>query len=414
MRKTKFAGLTVIGPEDSLFADGAAFTTRDRDEIDRGLKIGIKTHRHTGVDGLDDPVLAPSAAVIASGGMIGAGLSITVGYTLEDLEGGETLISPLSVVTTPVPMDVPLTAPEAEVDYSTGGLLTDNYTYGVTYIDGAGGETPLGPTTLVNRDPGFENAQIKLKGLSTGLEEAGAVGWRLYRARGGGVFALLKTGTISEDTFIDDGGTSPDCDTHPPTDNLNNTNKINILQVKLPKGGVIEDAAFINLYATTTGDFGESSLLATYPVASAGITDLFEKLEFLDSLPPDVNRSYGGAHKIDPDTELIDWHWKRPVASVGDLPDASEGSEVGDIRLVLDENALYAFNEAEEWKVLKFEGEGGTEKLLEDEGMGVVLFGSDLTTARPTKFKQYTWIGEAEGEEPENMDEFDILIDTKP
>ena len=82
MRKTTFAGLTALGPEDSIFTDGAAFTTRDRDEIDRGLKIGIKTHRHTGLPGLSDPTLAPSASIIASGGTIESGLTVTVGYTL--------------------------------------------------------------------------------------------------------------------------------------------------------------------------------------------------------------------------------------------------------------------------------------------------------------------------------------------
>ncbi len=337
MRKTLFAGLTVLGPEDSIFADGAAFTTRDRDEIDRGIKIGAKTHRHTGLPGLSDPTKAASASVIASGGTIDSGTTITVGYTLEDGEGGETRISPLSIVSTPTPLDVPLNAPEAEADYTGGSLLTDNYTYGITYLDGDGGETPLGPVVLVNRDPGFPNAQIKLKGLTTGLEAAGATGYRLYRARGGGEFAFLKEGTPSEDTFTDDGSVSPVCDDHPPTDNLNNTNKVSTLQVKLPTG-LASGATFINLYATITGSFAESSLLAQYPLASAGASPTFAALEFLDSQPPDVNRSYGGAHMIDPDTELLDWHWKRPVAASGAL--GSGG--LGDVRLVENTGELFA------------------------------------------------------------------------
>jgi len=408
MRKTTFSGLTVLGPQDSIYADGAAFTGRDRDEIDRGLKIGIKTHRHTGLPGLTDPNLPPSAAVLGSGGTIDSGLAITVGYTLEDLAGGETLLSPLAVVTTQVAMDVPLSSPEAEADYTGGSLLTDTYTYGVTFEDGAGGETPLGPTVLVTRDPGFANARIKLKGLSKGMAEAGASGWRLFRARGGGVFALIAQGDESEDTFTDDGTISPNCDVHPPTDNLNNTNKINQLQVTLPSGGVIEDAAFINLYATTTGSFGEHSLLFRVPAASAGISEIFSALEFMDSQPPDVNRSYGGADKIDPDEELIDWHWKRPVATFGDLPTEEEGAEEGDVRVVASEEKAYLFNEGE-WK--PWQGGGGSNELLEQAGMGFVFCGEDLTKPRPVGFACITWMTEGKGsEEPENMAEHDILV----
>jgi len=336
MRKTTFSGLTVLGPEDSIFADGAAFTTRDRDEIDRGLKIGIKTHRHTGLAGLVDPTKAPSAAIIASGGTIDSGVSITVGYTLEDAAGGETLISPLAVASTPVPLDVPLNAPVAVPNYTEGSLLIDSYTYGITYVDGEGGETPLGPTTLITRDPGFANAQMELSGLTTGLEEAGATGWRLFRARGGGEFVLLATGDGSEDTFTDDGSVSPDCDTHPPTDNVNTTNKINTLQVTIPSG-LTSDATFINVYATTTGSFAESSLLAQYPIASAGAAPVFQSLEFLDSQPPDVNRSYGGADKIDPEDELLDFHWRRPVAGSGLLGSGS----LGDVKLTTDTGELF-------------------------------------------------------------------------
>lgn len=368
MRKTPFIGLTVLDPEDSLFSDNAAFTTRDRDEIDRALKLGVKTHRHTGLAGLANPAEVASATVLASGGTIDSGLTITVGYSLEDSAGGETLISPLTIVSTPVPMDVPPNAPLAEVQYTEGELLVDTFAYALTYIDGEGGETPLGPSVIVTRDPGFEKAQIKLTGLTDGMEAAGAVGWRLYRARGAGVYVFLTSGDESEDEFVDDGSTSPDCDTHPPTDNVNTTNKINRLQVFLPSGSAFEDATFINLYATLSNDFGESSLLAQYPVASAGASPIFEALEFLDSQPPDVNRSYGGANQIDPDTELIDWHWKRPVEKVGDLP--VEGNEEGDIRALTDVETptLYIFLNGE-WQPLEFGGGGGQIDVLASGGI---------------------------------------------
>jgi hypothetical protein len=52
MRKTLFAGLTVLSPDESLLSDDGAFIGRDRETIDRFLEIGAKTHRHTGLPGL--------------------------------------------------------------------------------------------------------------------------------------------------------------------------------------------------------------------------------------------------------------------------------------------------------------------------------------------------------------------------
>lgn len=335
MRKTIFAGLTVLGPTESIYEDNGAFITRDRDEIDRGLQLGVKTHRHTGLMGLSDPAVAPSGTVVASGGQIEAGLSITFGYTLEDEDGGETLLSPTTTVTTPAPLDVPLLAPTAVADYSTGNLLTDVYTYALTYTDGEGGETPIGPAVTVERESGFANGRVLLTGLDDGLAAAGASGWRLFRAKGGGSYALLATGNLGDDAYTDDGTDSPNCDVQPPTDNQNSTSRINKLQVFIPSGGV-DDAEFINVYASVTSEFGASSLLSQFPVASAGSVAEFDDLEFLDDSPPDVNRSYGGAAKIDPDTELVEFHWLRPVDSFAHLPPAS-GSTAGDVRQVEDE-----------------------------------------------------------------------------
>lgn len=338
MRKTPFIGLTVLDSGESLFSDNAAFTTRDREEIDRALKIGVRTHRHTGLPGLSDPTNAPSAAVIASAGTIDAGVTITIGYTLEDANGGETLISPLAVVSTPVPLDVPASAPVAELDTSSGELMVDTYSYAITYIDSEGGETPAGPSVIISRDPGPATSQIKLSGLTTGLEAAGATGWRLYRATGGGSLVFLAEGDPSEDEFTDDGLTSAVCDLHPPTENVNTTNQINTLEVRLPSDEIVAESTFINLYATRGASFEESSLLAQYPVASAGANPTFTALEFLDSQPPDVNRSYDSPEQIDPDTELLDWHWKRPVTASANLP----AGEKGDVRLAETDGYLFA------------------------------------------------------------------------
>jgi hypothetical protein len=399
MQKTSFLGVSILGATDSIYDDNAAFINRDRLALDRAAEIGVKTHRHTGLAGLGNPQIAPSASVLASGGTIASDLIINVGYTVQDDQQGETELSPVVTVSTPSPLSVPQIAPSAALDYSAGTLLTNSYYYALTYIDGDGGETPLGPSVIAEREPGFANGRVLLTNLNVGMGAAAAVGWRLYRSIGGGLYGLLAAGDETEGEFIDDGSVSPECSIHPPGDTVNTTNQVNRLFVTLPE---VEDADFINLYATITGDFTGSSLLAQYPAASGGATVEFKSLDFLDSSPPDVNRSYGGAPKIDPDTELVDWHWKRPVATEGDLP---EDAEPGDVRVVQDTNTLWHYTGEEEWVVL--EGQGDATALA--EGMGVIIYGEEVTKARGTKYKQYTWIGK-EGFDPENADEFDIVV----
>lgn len=343
MKKTIFSGITVLGVDESIASDNGAFIGRDREEIDRALKIGVKTHRHDGSAGLPDPVAAPGAQVLGSGGTIAGNIGLTIGYTLLDLDGGETLISETALVTTPAPLEIPFTAPTAVFASAGGSLMVDTYTYALTYSDGEGGETSVGPSVTVDRPPGFASGQIALSGLTDGLEAAEAVGWRLYRARGGGLYVLLTEGGPGDDVFVDDGSISPDCDAHPPTDNINTTKQTNRIEVTLPGSAVVGDATFINLYASLTGEFGENSLLEQYPAASAGQEVIFDSLNFAERQPPDTNRSYGGAPKIDPDEELLDWHWKRPVLASANLP--TEGNEEGDVRPILEaaEPTFYMF-----------------------------------------------------------------------
>lgn len=406
MEKTPFIGLTILEPGESIYADNSAFISRDRREIDRGLHIGIKTHRHDGTAGLANPLAPPSGLVVGSGGTIGAGLSLTLGYTLEDASGGETLLSPTTLVTTPGQMEAPQVAPTALVKYTEGTLDTDTFTYAITWDDGEGGETPMGPSVTITRDPGFANGQIELNGLAVGMAEAGAVGWRLYRARSGGNYVFLAEGATEK--FVDDGTSVAQCDVHPPSFNVNTTGAINQLQYTLPSeedDPEIAKATWLNLYCSLSGDFNESSLLLQVPVGSAGAEFMFTSLEFLDAQPPDVNRSYGGANKIDPDQELIDWHWKRPVVAFADLPTKEEGAEDGDVRAVKEEALLYTYKEeTEEW--IPLQGQAAT---LTAEGMGVIVSGEEVTTPRGTAFAQYTWIAK-EGFEPENRAEFDIII----
>jgi hypothetical protein len=355
--KSQFLGISILGPTDSVYDDNAAFIGRDRLELDRASEIGVKTHRHTGLPGLENPAQPPSAAVV-EGGSIPAAREIIVGYTLEDDQQGETELSPVAVVSTPSQILSPTSEILAELDYSAGALLANHYYYAITYADGEGGETPSGPVAVAVREPGFTKGQVKLSGLAAGMAEAGAVGWRLYRSIGGGTLDLLATGT--EDAFVDDGAAEVDCSVHPPGEAGNTTGQASTLVVSLP--AIAQAASFINVYGTATGDFSGASLLAQFPIASAGASAAFSSLEFLDSSPPDRNRSYGGAPKIDPDSEILDWHWKRPVAVSAQLP----SGQLGDVRMVESLGALYGVLNAsaggpQDWTRLASGGGSGSE-----------------------------------------------------
>lgn len=356
MRKTLFAGLTVLDPDESIMTDNGAFTGRDRDTEDRFLEIGAKTHRHTGLPGLSDPVTPVIASIQPSGGTLSPSTTFTIAYTLEDSDNGETTTSDTTVVTTQDPLAFPTYTPTAVIDYSAGSLLVDTYYYTLTFIDANGGETPAGPSVDVERQPGYPHGEVLLTGLNAGVAGASAAGWRLYRAVGGGTFDYLASGTAS--SYIDNGSVSVNCDIHPPADNqVNTTNSIGTLRVVLPSA-ISPSASFINLYGSLSGDFIGNTLLGTYPSASAGQTVFFTSYAPEAQSPPDVNLSIGGASKIDPDTELLDWHWKRPVATIGDLPIV--GAASGDVRIVLADNKAYEFNGAH-WSLLSGGGgSGGT------------------------------------------------------
>lgn len=304
MEKSQFSGITILDEGESIVADDGAFTGRDRETIDFFLERGAKTHRHTGLSGLSNPIGAPSGTAVASGGTIPPDLDLSIGFTLQDDSRGETTLSPVATVTTADPLSRPQNAPSATVNYTAGSLTVDSYYYGITYVDASGGETPLGPTTIAQRQPGYANARVLLTGLTTGMATASATAWRLYRARSGGQFAYLASGTAAN--YTDDGSVSPICDTQPPEDEFNTTNSINSLLVYLPPLAALGNASYINVYVSTDGDFSGNVFLEQFPVSSAGATVIYRGLELLPDQPPDVSTTVGDPPKIDAASE-IDW-----------------------------------------------------------------------------------------------------------
>lgn len=375
MQKTPFAGLTRLNPNESLSTDGFAFQDQDRALIDYFIELSL-THRHDGHPPLGDPIGAPSAAVETSGGAIGPDLTLHIGYTLIDDKGGETLLSETDVVSTEPPFDAPASAPVAEVEYGTGSILIGTYYYGLTLLDAGGGESEMSPWTQVERLPGDTNAQINLEGLTEDFADTGAVAWRLYRSKVGSHFDLLAEGT--SDTYTDDGTTPVDCDVHPPSDFANTTNAANKVVVTVPSGAM-GDATSFKLYASLDGAFNGSCLVGTFDTGLAGTDIDITSLAFLRGAPPDVSTSKGGLSKIDPDTEILDWPWKRSVATHDDLPAGS----AADVRLVLDEGKAYyvpigGAADADDWLALAGGGGGGGDGTL-------MVYGSNGDSTAPAQ-----------------------------
>lgn len=327
MRKTEFAGLTRIERNDNPSTDGAAFYDKDRAVIDHYLEIGAVSHRHDAHAALVNPSSSATASAQTQGGSIGASVSVHVGYTAIDADGGETVLSPITTVTTPAPMDGPLTAPSAVADYTAGMLLAGSYYYEITLTDGQGGETTPSPWASVDIAPGNASGRVLLSNLTADFAQNGAVAWRLYRSKSGGPFHFIASGAGT--TFTDDGTKCAACDTQPPTVSTTRaTNRIVVTVPPLPSGAVS-----FNVYGSRDGSFANPAVLSgPHPVASAGAALTYTQLAFLDGSPPDVSTAVRGAAKINAETDLVNLHWLAPVTASAGLPSGA----VGDARLVLD------------------------------------------------------------------------------
>jgi hypothetical protein len=349
VNKTSFAGLTELDPGESLFSDGSSFTARNPSITDYYLQLGARLHRHDAAPALADPTAELVVDLVLDGGALSAGLTVLVAYTLLDERGGETLPSPAAMVTTAAAVEAPADEPLTELLYDAGTLTIGSYHYVVTLVDGAGGETPASPMTTVVRDPGSPVARIRVSGLADYITDTpGAERYRLYRAKDTGSLSLLAEGTEANDIVIDDGNSTFDCTAHPPE--TNTTGQTGQILVTAPSSAELGAAAAWRLYVTADSDFTSPSQYG--PIRSlgeAGSLIWIPQLLVDEGAPPDVSTAVAGAAQIDPDTDLLDWHWKRPVATVDELPVGPESAE-GDMRLVLDDGSLYSFR-AGAWSI---------------------------------------------------------------
>lgn len=283
--RTPFAGFTHLDPSDPLSADGFGLQDRNPRLFDYFMRL-LFTSDRDGHAALAAPTLDPTAT-IDTGGTIPADLALTVGYTLVDADGGETVISPLVVVNTAASLLPADDSPVLVADTTAGTLLAGAYVYAVTLTDGNGGETVIGPPANVVIPSGSATNQITVSNLATLATDAGAAGWRLWRSIDGEEFHLMATGTNADDTVTDDGSLTADCGVNPPSTS-GTTNATSQLTANVPAGQPA-DAVQYRLYVAVDGDFGSSSLLGTYPVAELAVDKVFADLTLLPGSPPEVS-----------------------------------------------------------------------------------------------------------------------------
>lgn len=334
MRRTLFAGLTALDPGESLSTDGFSFQSSNPDVIDALLEVGAVTHKHDAHDALANPVIAPSATASAAGGTIPGSQTFYFGYTLIDEYGGETEVSPAAPVTTPDQLAAPSTTPTTVAQYTAGSLPVGTYYYAITWTDEAGGETTLGGYSVVDREPGYASGQIEVSGLTTGMVAAGATTWRLYRAAAGGSFMYLANGDSSTDIIYDDGTLCSNC--APPPDTNTTAFRCSI-EVTIPS--ITAGSESWRLYGTQeAGTFTTPAFVAS-GVASG--TVLLTTFAPSASAPPPRSRALRGAAQIDPDTDILDWHWLRPVDDQAALP---SGAVESDVRVTEDTGDIWVYH----------------------------------------------------------------------
>lgn len=337
MHKTTFAGLTELDPNDQLTVDGASFTEQNPSRTDYFLKIGAVTHKHDNHAQLHDPTQQiASAYVLASGGQVPGSVTLFAGYTLIDSYGGETRLSQAVSVSTPAQPAGPSGAIAAVFDPSAGGMPVGQFGYALSLNDSSGGETVLGPAVFVQRPAGYASGQILLSGLAQELT-AQFTSWNLWRLQDGSAFQIVATGTAN--TFTDTGLICTDAARSPQLDNTH-VLATNTVLFKLPTAASdppIASAASMRIYLSPDGSFASPCLYTTVPTASAGQTLVVRQLTLSAGSPPAVSLASRGASQIDPDTDLLDWHWKRPVPTYGMLPAGVQG----DVRVTIDTRALW-------------------------------------------------------------------------
>ena len=250
-------------------SDGQKYTTSDRDQIDRILKLGAETHHHTGLSAAsNNPTVAPNPSLSLTGGTLPAGNTAYYKYTWVDPTGLETAPSPVASMALPAQCVTP-GAPTLSFSSSTGTLTAGPYLYLLTAYTGTSTEETVGSTAGSITTTGTGEIIVTFPTLPSG-----ATGFNIYRfAPGGNSYMYMVTVPISggsPTSWTDNGSVAANCNRFPPGSNT--TNSTSSVTVSLP---VAIPATFTwNLYRTFDNTNWTNSLLASITTTATTYTDI--------------------------------------------------------------------------------------------------------------------------------------------
>lgn len=264
MGTTDNYGLQTLGAGEAFSTNSYQFSSRDREAIDRLLRLGAETHVHNGSTlATTSPEVPPELTLDTTSGNIPAGRTVRYKFAWVDANGAESAASPEATVATPAAIASP--AGPTLVPSTTGGtLLPGNYFYALTaYTGSSTSETKAGTRIFITLPTGSTTNTITLTLPSL---PAGADGFNVYR-RGPGesmyafVDSVDMTVATPPTTFLDDGSTSPNCNRTPP--NANMTNATNNVTIDIPGATPAVPAGLTwKIYRTyAAGDYSNSFLV---------------------------------------------------------------------------------------------------------------------------------------------------------
>ena len=273
MGSTSNYGLKKLEAGDSLSEDSYQFTNKDRDVIDRLLKLGAETHVHDGAtNGTDDPFLPPELELDTTSGNIPAGVTVRYKFSWVDADGAESAASAEATISTPAAVSAPV-APTLATATTGGTLLPGNYFYVLTSYTGANtSESRAGVRNFLTVPVGTSTNTITLTLPAT---PSGAEGFNVYR-RGPGEAAYSYVASIDltvatpPTTYLDNGSTAPNCNRTPPA--TSQTNATNNITIGIPAATPVVPAGLTwKIYRTyTASDYSNSFLVNVVEETSEG------------------------------------------------------------------------------------------------------------------------------------------------
>lgn len=270
-------GLSILGPGDSLAADGFKFSDADIHFIDRLLAYAAEQHHHTGETGSDTtPAVQPNLTLLPTGGAFPSASRLYYQFTIVDSLQNESAPSPISSIDTPAALSTP-GAPALNYVTGSGDLLPGNYHYVVSAYRGTSTQETKALNSATITIPGSNpNNEITMILPSLPL---GADGLNVYRRTMSGMHYLYLTSIAAPttgDSWVDDGSLEGDCDRGLPT--VNRTSNTAAVRITYPAAQVPEGMSWRLYRSTSPLDWSRSYLADITPMGATPVTPI----EFVD------------------------------------------------------------------------------------------------------------------------------------